>query len=110
MNLQSYLGKPIILVTNFFDSPDGILGIRDDRLDIDVFSVNGRFVCLRLLNVSDLEDEDYVQWLHAMWPAEEQLLIFLKSIRPWTNQKSVELSSKRKFDAPRKLKNNGEIK
>jgi len=85
IDFSKYLGESIVLVTNFVKSPDRIIGIRDNR-SIDIFSYQKHYVCARPLREDDLKDEDFVQWLAAMWPEEQALKSYKTNKRPWTEK------------------------
>lgn len=88
IDFSKYIGKHIILVTNYFDSPDDLFGIRNELSGIELFTVNNKYVCVRILTLDDLKDEDYLQWLNTMWPTEQSLTIFRKNLKKWIKRKS----------------------
>jgi hypothetical protein len=88
MNFDKYIGKYIVLVTNFVPLPDKIFGIRNSTLGIELFKYKGQFVCVRVLLADDLRDEDFVQWLAAMWPNEDKLITFLQTIKVYNEEQS----------------------
>jgi hypothetical protein len=87
IDFSKYVGKHVKIVTNFTDSPELLFGIRDDILGIELFTINGRYVCASILTAEDLKDEDFVQWLNTMWPSEPLLINFLKMKSKWYPKK-----------------------
>ena len=90
IDFSKFIGKYVVLVTNYTGTPDELFGIRNDKSSIELFTIHDKYVCVRILDESDLKDDDFVQWLNTMWVDEIQLITFLKSIKKCpnhTNQK-----------------------
>ena len=90
IDFSKFIGKYVVLVTNYTGTPDELTGIRNDKSSIELFTINNKYICVRILDESDLKDDDFVQWLNTMWIDESQLITFLKSIKKCTarpNQK-----------------------
>ena len=92
IDFNKFIGKYVILVTNYTDSPDELFGIRDELSTIELFTIRNKYVCVRILNESDLKDEDFVQWLNTMWPDEQQLILFIKSIKRWQSPRKNKIA------------------
>jgi len=76
IDFKKYVGKPVILVTNFTDDISKIYGIRTERLHLCSFK--NQWAIVRDLTEKDLKDEDFVDWLNNMWPDEKKLKLFLR--------------------------------
>ena len=94
IDFHKYIGEHIVLVTNFAKSLDRIIGIRTDLTKEQVFTYKKQFVRARMLRVDDLKDEDFVQWLNAMWPNETILKQYKTYKKPWINEEPLSASRK----------------
>ncbi|MFA6295440.1 MAG: hypothetical protein WC666_03375 [Candidatus Paceibacterota bacterium] len=88
IDFHKYIGENIVLVTNFVKAPEKIIGIRNKLSSIDIFSYRKHYVCARPLRESDLKDEDFIQWLVAMWPDEATLKLFKTNKKLWIEKES----------------------
>ena len=80
IEFHKYLGKDVVLITNSFNSYEEISGIRIQ--DSKAFRFKDRWVLTRTLTLTDLKDEDYLQWLDSMWGHdEENIKLFLRHKR-----------------------------
>lgn len=93
INFNQYINKPVVLITNDFDSYEDISGIR--ICNSTVFRFQGKWVLTRLLTSEDLKDEDYCAHLDSIWHHnEEKLKTFLKHKKEYINAASEHTVSK----------------
>jgi sulfur relay (sulfurtransferase) DsrF/TusC family protein len=83
IDFSRYIGKPIVLVTNYTNSAEELFGNMDETAGIELFVMEKRYICVRKLMPEDLKDEDFIPWLNTMWPTEILLTTFLKKSRIW---------------------------
>jgi hypothetical protein len=93
IDFNQYIGKPIVLVTNYHNTASDLYSSIDVSAGIYLYNIDKRYVCTRALEAEDLKDEDYVQWLNTMWPTETTLITFLKKLSH--GKKETNLNTKR---------------
>lgn len=78
IDFSRYIGKHIVLVTNFNPEYEALSGIRISNAQL--FKFKGKWVIARPLTKSDVDDEDFICFLESMWHHDEvQLKAFVKS-------------------------------
>jgi hypothetical protein len=78
INFEKYVGKNIVLATNYAKTLNSL------PLSIDnmkVLRYKQKYVLAKALTREDLQDEDFVDYLQNMWKTEEELDKFLKYSR-----------------------------
>ena len=77
IDFTPYIGEYLVLVTNDFEDPQELSGIRND--DSKVFKYKGLYTLVRPITRVDLKDEDFVQFLTSTWKDDlNNLKYFLK--------------------------------
>jgi hypothetical protein len=89
IDFSQYVGKPIVLVTNYTNSAEELFGNIDESVGVNLFIMDKRYVCVRNLMAEDLKDEDYIPWLNTMWPTETLLNTFIKKSKVWKKRHNL---------------------
>lgn len=77
IDFTPYIGEYLVLVTNDFEDPQELSGIRNDSSK--VFKYKGLYTLVRPVTREDLKDEDFLQFLTSMWKDDlNGLKFFLK--------------------------------
>ena len=80
IDLKEYIGIPIVLITNEYDSSSQISGIRLPGIFNLSRLKNNKFILCRDLTTKDLETPEFVSYLNSMWTNEETLRGYLHTM------------------------------
>lgn len=63
-----YINKPIILTSKYFSEITELPNLET----LPIYKFKNKYVCVRTLTKSDVEDEDFVDWLNTIWKHDER--------------------------------------
>ncbi len=80
IDLQKYIGSPIVLITNEYEKTSDISGIRLPGIPKIAKLKNNKFILCRNLTTKDLESSEFYTYIQNMWTSEELITTYLTTM------------------------------